>query len=84
MFREIGAECYIMVDGDDTYPAEFGRRMADEVLINKADMVVWDRLSSTYFFENKRPFHNFGNTIVRWFIKHIFDSMCLKTWHSAT
>lgn len=74
MFREIDAECYIMVDGDDTYPAEFGAEMANEVLHNGADMVVGDRLSSTYFQENKRPFHNFGNTLVRFFINRLFHA----------
>lgn len=74
MFREIDAECYIMVDGDDTYPADLGREMVDEVLINNVDMVVGDRLSSTYFQENKRPFHNFGNNIVRTFINSMFKS----------
>lgn len=72
MFREIEAECYIMVDGDDTYPMEYAREMADKVLENNADMVVGDRLSSTYFTENKRPFHNFGNTIVRSSINRLF------------
>ena len=72
MFREIDAECYIMVDGDDTYPMEYAREMADQVLENNADMVVGDRLSSTYFTENKRPFHNFGNTIVRGSINRLF------------
>lgn len=74
MFQDIDAHCYIMVDGDDTYPAENGREMADEVLKNRVDMVVGDRLSSTYFEENKRPFHNFGNSIVRAFINHMFGS----------
>ena len=72
MFREIEAECYIMVDGDDTYPMEYAREMADQVLENNADMVVGDRLSSTYYTENKRPFHNFGNTIVRSSINRLF------------
>lgn len=72
MFREIEAECYIMVDGDDTYPMEYAREMADKVLSYNADMVVGDRLSSTYFTENKRPFHNFGNTIVRSSINRLF------------
>ncbi|MCM1121610.1 MAG: glycosyltransferase family 2 protein [Eubacterium sp.] len=72
MFREIEAECYIMVDGDDTYPMEYAGEMADKVLHNNADMVVGDRLSSTYFTENKRPFHNFGNTIVRSSINRLF------------
>ena len=74
MFREIDAECYIMTDGDDTYPAEYSREMADIVLKKKADMVVGDRLSSTYFSENKRPFHNFGNTMVRASINMLFKS----------
>lgn len=74
MFREIGAECYIMVDGDDTYPAEYGRKMTDMVLNKHVDMVVGDRLSSTYFEENKRPFHNFGNSLVRWSINALFKS----------
>lgn len=74
MFREIDAESYIMVDGDDTYPAEFAREMVDKVLERKVDMVVGDRLSSTYFTENKRPFHNFGNTIVRKSINVLFKT----------
>lgn len=72
MFREIDAECYIMVDGDDTYPAESAVEMARIVLEEQADMVVGDRLSSTYFTENKRPFHNFGNTLVRSTINALF------------
>ena len=74
MFRDIDAECYIMLDGDDTYPAEYAREMADLVLKENADMVVGDRLSSTYFTENKRPFHNFGNSFVRFSINHLFKS----------
>lgn len=74
MFREIDAECYIMADGDDTYPAEFSREMADMVLQKKYDMVVGDRLSSTYFTENKRPFHSFGNELVRKSINMLFKS----------
>ncbi len=74
MFCDIDAECYIMVDGDDTYPAENAREMADRVLNRHADMVVGDRLSSTYFEENKRPFHNFGNSIVRWSINALFKN----------
>lgn len=74
MFREIDADCYIMIDGDDTYPAEYGRRMAEEVLNKNVDMVVGDRLSSTYFEENKRPFHNMGNTVVRGSINKLFKS----------
>ena len=65
MFRDIEADCYLMIDGDDTYPAENAREICDLVLQGKADMVIGDRLSSTYFEENKRPFHNFGNEIVR-------------------
>lgn len=72
MFREIDAECYIMVDGDDTYPMDNAMELADKVLSHHADMVVGDRLSSTYFTENKRPFHNFGNSIVRGSINHLF------------
>ncbi len=74
MFSEIDAQCYIMVDGDDTYPAEAAREMADKVLNDRADMIVGDRLSSTYFEENKRPFHNFGNSIVRWSINTLFKN----------
>lgn len=74
MFRDIIADCYLMVDGDDTYPAENAKEMCDYVLNEKVDMVIGDRLSSTYFTENKRPFHNFGNKIVRWSINTIFKS----------
>ena len=74
MFREVDAECYIMTDGDDTYPAESARKMADLVLNHQADMVVGDRLSSTYFEENKRPFHSFGNSLVRAGINLLFKS----------
>lgn len=74
MFREIDAECYLMTDGDDTYPAENARAMVDLVLKKKADMVVGDRLSSTYFSENKRPFHNFGNSLVRKSINILFSN----------
>lgn len=74
MFREIDAECYIMTDGDDTYPAENAREMADLVLNKNVDMVVGDRLSSTYFTENKRPFHNFGNSLVRKSINVLFKN----------
>ena len=73
MFREIDAFCYIMVDGDDTYDMKSARKMADLVLEHQADMVVGDRLSSTYFTENKRPFHNFGNSLVRGSINRLFD-----------
>lgn len=74
MFREIDAEVYIMTDGDDTYPAEYARKMADTVLLKNADMVVGDRLSSTYFTENKRPFHNMGNSVVRQSINRLFKN----------
>lgn len=74
MFREIEAECYLMLDGDDTYPLKHAREMVNLVLDKQADMVVGDRLSSTYFEENKRPFHNFGNSIVRKSINVLFKS----------
>ena len=74
MFQEIDAECYIMTDGDDTYPAEFAPQMARLVLDRQVDMVVGDRLSSTYFEENKRPFHNLGNSLVRWSINTLFKN----------
>ena len=74
MFREIDAECYIMTDGDDTYPVEPTPDMAKMVLEQGVDMVVGDRLSSTYFTENKRPFHNFGNSLVRKSINSLFKS----------
>ena len=74
MFRDIDAECYVMTDGDDTYPAEDARKLADQILQGKADMVIGDRLSSTYFTENKRPFHNTGNRLVRGLINLIFKS----------
>ena len=74
MFQEIEAECYVMADGDDTYPAHNAPALVRHVLEGQADMVVGDRLSATYFTENKRPFHNFGNSLVRWCINHIFKS----------
>ena len=74
MFRDIDAECYIMTDGDDTYPVEYAREMCNWVLEKKSDMVVGDRLSSTYFTENKRPFHNLGNVLVRKLINMIYKS----------
>ena len=74
MFRDIDADCYLMIDGDDTYPAENAREMCDLVLNGRADMVIGDRLSSTYFTENKRPFHNFGNRIVRLLINKLFNN----------
>ena len=74
MFREIDADCYVMVDGDDTYPAENAPELVRMVLEEQADMVVGDRLSSTYFTENKRPFHNVGNSLVRASINMLFRS----------
>ena len=74
MFREIDAECYLMIDGDDTYPLDCAQEMVDRVLQHQADMVVGDRLSSTYFTENKRPFHNFGNSLMRAGINSLFHA----------
>jgi len=74
MFREIDAECYLMIDGDDTYPLDCAREMVNLVLERNSDMVVGDRLSSTYFTENKRPFHNFGNSLMRFCINSLFKS----------
>lgn len=74
MFRDIDADCYILVDGDDTYSASAAPEIERLVLSKQADMVIGDRLSSTYFDENKRPFHNFGNKIVRKFINILFSS----------
>lgn len=74
MFREIDADCYVMVDGDDTYPAHHAAAMVDQVVNQQADMVIGDRLSSTYFTENKRPFHNSGNRLVRFLI--------CQLWHT--
>ncbi len=74
MFRDIDADCYLMIDGDDTYPAQHAREMCELVLNKGVDMVIGDRLSSTYFKENKRPFHNVGNRTVRFLINKIFKS----------
>ena len=74
MFRDIEADCYIMADGDDTYPAEHAKDMVKLVLDKGVDMVIGDRLSSTYFTENKRPFHNMGNKMVRFFINKLFGN----------
>ena len=74
MFRDIDADCYLMIDGDDTYPAENAREMCEYVLKDNVDMVIGDRLSSTYFQENKRPFHNLGNKMVRGLINKIFKN----------
>lgn len=74
MFRQIEADCYIMVDGDDTYPAEAASALRDMVIHQGVDMAIGDRLSSTYFVENKRPFHNVGNRLVRFLINKLFRS----------
>lgn len=74
MFREVEADCYLMADGDDTYPAEQARQMVSPILEDHVDMVIGDRLSSTYFEQNKRPFHNGGNRVVRWLIR--------RFWHT--
>jgi glycosyltransferase involved in cell wall biosynthesis len=74
MFKDIDADCYLMIDGDDTYPAESAKEMCSYILNKQADMVIGDRLSSTYFTENKRPFHNFGNKLVRGLINSLFKS----------
>ena len=74
MFRDIDADCYLMIDGDDTYPSVNAREMCNLVLEGKADMVIGDRLSSTYFTENKRLFHNTGNKLVRWLINTLFKN----------
>ena len=74
MFRDIDADCYLMIDGDDTYPKENAKEMCDLILSGKADMVIGDRLSSTYFTENKRPFHNLGNKMVRFLINKLFKN----------
>ena len=73
MFREITADCYLMIDGDDTYPCENAREMVELVLEKNVDMVVGDRLSATYFTENKRPFHNLGNRVVRGLVNSFFE-----------
>ncbi|MEE0700017.1 MAG: glycosyltransferase family 2 protein [Bacilli bacterium] len=74
MFRDIDADCYLMIDGDDTYPSENSKEMCELILEGKADMVIGDRLSSTYFTENKRPFHNLGNKMVRFLINRLFNN----------
>lgn len=73
MFNDIDADCYIMVDADDTYPAENAAEMERIILDGRADMVVGDRLNTTYFQENKRPFHDFGNKLVRWLVNSLFE-----------
>lgn len=72
MFREIDAQVYLMVDGDNTYPSGYAKELCDGVLNENCDMVIGDRLSSTYFTENKRAFHNFGNKLVRKLINKLF------------
>ena len=74
MFRDIDAECYIMIDGDDTYPADKAKEMCSAIIEEGVDMVIGDRLSATYFIENDRRFHNFGNRFVRSLINNIFNS----------
>ena len=74
MFKDIDADCYLMIDGDDTYPAENAKEMCNLILTKKADMVIGDRLSSTYFLENKRAFHNIGNKLVRFLINKLFKN----------
>ena len=74
MVREVEADCYLMADGDDTYPAEQAAELTRPVIEEQVDMVIGDRLSSTYFEQNKRPFHNGGNRIVRWLIR--------RFWHT--
>lgn len=74
MFRDIDADCYILVDGDDTYSPTHAKEIEKLILENEADMVIGDRLSSTYFQENKRRFHNVGNKTVRWLINLFFNS----------
>ena len=74
MFKDIDADCYLMIDGDDTYSADNAKEMCKYIIDGKADMVIGDRLSSTYFTENKRAFHNFGNKLVRWLINTLFKS----------
>ena len=85
MFCDIDPDWYLMIDGDDTYPAENARQMVDLVLDKGVDMVVGDRLSSTYFTENKRPFHNSGNRVVRYLINKLFNNNVrdIKTGYRA-
>ena len=74
MFKDIDADCYLIVDGDDTYSAKQAQKMCNYILNKEADIVLGDRLSSTYFKENKRPFHNFGNRLVRKLINSLFKN----------
>ena len=73
-FHNIDAECYLVVDGDDTYSAKSARKLCEDVLDENIDMVIGDRLSSSYFTENKRKFHGFGNILVRKLINLIYHS----------
>ena len=73
MFQDVDAKCYILVDGDDTYSALEAEQMAERVLKYHADMVIGDRLNTTYFTENKRKFHNVGNRFMRWAINKLFS-----------
>lgn len=74
MLRDIDADCYLMIDGDDTYPLDEAKKLCEEVLNNGVDMAVGDRLSSTYFKENKRAFHGIGNKLVRFLINLLFKA----------
>ena len=74
MFREVEADCYVIADGDDTYPARHASEMVDQIRNHQVDMVIGDRLSSSYFTENKRPFHNSGNRLVRGLIRHLWHT----------
>ena len=84
MFRKIDADCYLLIDGDDTYPASAAKKLCDAVLIDKVDMVVGDRLSSTYFIENKRLFHNFGNKLVRSLVNLLWADRDVKIYDVMT
>lgn len=80
LFGHAEAECYIMVDADDTYDASVGGAMVEAVLTRQADMVIAERLSGSYFAENKRPLHGVGNRLVRaltnkMFHAHLLDIM---------
>ena len=74
MFRDIDADCYVMVDGDDTYPVEDALGLARHVADGRADMAIGDRLSSTYFEQNTRRFHGVGNRLVRMLVNRMFGS----------
>jgi glycosyltransferase involved in cell wall biosynthesis len=75
MFREVEADIYVLVDGDDTYPAEAVHRLLEPIRQRAADMVIGDRLSNgSYSQQNKRPFHDLGNRLVRGLINRLFDT----------